>query len=119
MCESVLGPGTSEPIYELDSHANMMVLGKNPFVFEETGRTCNVQPFSTDMGIATDVPISDGAIEYDCPYAKTTYTLIVRNDLHMPIMQQNIIPHFIMRAGGVIVSDVPNIHFEDPTIEDN
>ena len=30
---------------ELDSHANMVVLGKDAFIFESTGRTCNVEPF--------------------------------------------------------------------------
>ena len=30
---------------ELDTHVNMMVLGKNSFIFETTGRTCNVEPF--------------------------------------------------------------------------
>ncbi len=27
---------------ELDSHANMVVLGKDCFIFESTGKTCNV-----------------------------------------------------------------------------
>ena len=62
MCESVLGPGTSDPRSEIDYHANMVVLGKHYFVFDKTGRTCNVQPFSTEMGIAADALIIDGAI---------------------------------------------------------
>ena len=45
-----------DPRTELDSHANMVVLGLNSFVFESTGRTCNVQPFRTDLGVAKDVP---------------------------------------------------------------
>ena len=52
-------------------------------------------------------------------YTKTTYVLIVRNALHMPTMEHNIIPQFTTRAGGVIVRDVPKIHCEDPTIEDH
>ena len=50
---------------------------------------------------------------------KTTYVLIVRNDLHMPTMEHSLIPPFIMRSGGLIVSYVPKIHCEYPTIEDN
>ena len=86
MCASVLGPGTSDPIFELDSHANMLVLGNHSFVFEKNCRTCNVQTFSSELGIADGVPIVDGAIAYDCPYTKTTYVFIVRNALHMPTM---------------------------------
>ena len=64
-CASFLGPGTSGPKSKIDSHANMVVLGKHLFVFEKTGRTFIVQPFCTDLGIAADVPIVDGAIAYD------------------------------------------------------
>ena len=31
-----------DPRTETDSHANIVVLGFNSFVFESTGRTCNV-----------------------------------------------------------------------------
>ena len=78
---------------ELDSHANMVILGLNSFVFESTGRTCNVQPFSTDLGIAKDVPIVDGALAYDCPYTHKVYVLVVRNALHVPSIDHNLIPH--------------------------
>ena len=47
---------------ELDSHANMIVLRKDCFVFESTGKTCNVKPFSSDLGIAKNIPIVDAAL---------------------------------------------------------
>ena len=43
---------TDHPITELDSHVNMVVLGINAFIFESTGRTCSVKPFSSELGIA-------------------------------------------------------------------
>jgi len=88
-------------------------------VFESTGRTCNVQPFSTDLGIARDVPIVDGALAYDCPYSGIVYVLVVRNALHVPSMDHNLIPPFIMRAGDVVVNDVPKIQCEDPAVDDH
>ena len=102
---------------ELDSHANMVVLRLNSFMFESTGRTCDVQPFSSELGIAKDVPIVDGALAYDCPYSGIVYVLVVRNSLHVPSMDYNLIPPFIMRAGGVIVNNVPKIHCEDPAVD--
>ena len=111
--------GSADPRTELDSHANMIVLGKHAFVFESTGRTCNVQPFASELGIATNVPIVDGALAYDCPYTRQTVVLLVRNALHIPSMTNNLIPPFIMRAGGLIVNDVPKIHCTDPTIDDH
>ena len=104
---------------ELDSHANMVVLGRQAYVFEKTGRTCNVRPFAQELGMAEGVPIVDGAIAYDCPYSNQTFILIIRNALHIPSMSHNLIPPFIMRAGGVIVNDVPKIHCADPTVNDH
>ena len=68
---------TADPRTELDSHANMIVLRKNSFVFESTGRICNVELFSTDLGMATNVPIIDGVLAYDCPYTSQVYIILV------------------------------------------
>ena len=104
---------------ELDSHANMIVVGKECFVFESTGKTCNVEPFDKTLGIAQNIPIVDAAIAYDCPYTHETYILIIRNALHIESMSHNLIPPFIMREGGVIVNDIPKVHCESPSIEDH
>ena len=104
---------------ELDSHANMVVLGKECFVFEPTGKTCSVEPFSSELGIAQNVPIVDAALAYDCPFTYETYILIIRNALHIETMQHNLIPPFIMREGGVQVNDIPKIHCTDPDIDDH
>ena len=104
---------------EFDSHANMVVLGKHAYVFERTGRTCNVSPFTSELGVAPNVPVVDGAIAYDCPFTFKPYILIVRNALYLPQMDHNLIPPFIMRAAGVNVSDVAKIHCADPTVDDH
>ena len=109
----------ADPRTELDSHANMCVLGKHSYIFESTGKTCNVSPFMDGLGVAKDVPIVDGAVAYDCPYTRETYILIVRNALHIPSMENNLIPPFIMRQGGVVVNDVPKFQCKDPSVEDH
>ena len=74
-----------EPRTELDSHANMVVLGKHAFAFDSIqGKHCDAQPFNPKIGQATKVPIVDAAIAHDCPYSHKTYLLIARNALHMP-----------------------------------
>ena len=60
---------SDNPRTELESHANMVIFGLNYFVFESTGRTCNVQPFISDLGATQDVPIVDGVLAYDCLYS--------------------------------------------------
>ena len=85
-CASVLGPDTSDPRSELYYHANMVVLVKHSFIFEKTVSTCNVQSFYTELGIAADIPVVDGAIAFDCPYMKTTYVLILGNALLLVLL---------------------------------
>ena len=57
----------AQPRTELDLHANMAVVGKYVFVFESTGKICNVTPFSEELGIAKNVPIVDAAIVFFLP----------------------------------------------------
>ncbi len=97
----------------------MVVLGRHAFIFESSGRTCNVRPFSEELGIAENVPIVDGAIAVDCPNSGVTRILMVRNALYIPSMVHNLIPPFIMRAGGVTVNDVPRIHCTNPSDDDH
>ena len=97
----------------------MVVVSKNAYVFESTGRTCNVSPFTAILGVATNIPVVDAAIAYDCPYTFRTYILIVRNALFIEQMEHNLVPPFIMRAGGVTVSDTAKIHCNDPSIDDH
>lgn len=108
-----------DPRTELDSHANMVVLGSNCFVFEWSGRTCTVKPFTDSLGTVQHVPIVDAAIAYDCPYSHRTYILMIRNALYIPNLVNNLIPPFIMREGGVIVNEKAKIHCDDPTTDDH
>jgi len=108
-----------DPWTELDSHANMVVLGASAFIFESTGRFCNVQPFDSKLRTSHDVPIVDETLAYECPYTMGTYILIVRNALYIKHLRNNLIPPFIMREGGVVVNDVPKIHTKNPTVKDH
>ena len=72
-----------------------------------------------NLGIAKEVPIVDGVVAHDCPYSGEFYVLVVRNALHVPSMDHNLIPPFMMRAGGIAVNDVPKIHCEDPSVDNH
>ena len=64
-------------------------------------------------------PIAEGDLAYDYPYSGIVYVLVVRNALHVPSMDNNLIPPFIMRAGGISVNDIQNIHCEDLAVYDH
>ena len=105
---------------ELDSHANMCVLGRDCFVFDNIqDRTCDVEPFDVTIGKAKSVPIVDGVIAYDCPYSHQTSLLVVRNALYIPTMPNNLIPPFILREAGIQVKDIAKIHTNDPDASDH
>ena len=97
----------------------MVVLGKECFIFESTGKTCNVEPFSSELRIAENIPIVDAALAYDCPYTHETYILIVRDMLHIESMHDHLILPFIMREARRNVNDIPKMNCTDPSINDH
>ena len=88
---------------ELDSHANMAVVGKHCYILSESGKTTDVQPFSPDYKAMT-CQIVDAAIQYDDPFTGQPYILVIRDALHVPTMGNNLIPPFMMREAGIQVA---------------
>ena len=104
---------------KLDSHANIMVIGSEYFVFEYTSRTCNVAPFDPKLGVYPQIPIVDGAICYKCPYSEESYILILWNALYLPHLKNNLIVPFIMQDSGVRVDGNPKNHCNNPDIDNH
>ena len=50
---------------QLDSHANMVVVGSHASVFGHSGKSADVRPFSSDCSKLESVPIVDAAMAYD------------------------------------------------------
>ena len=69
--------------------------------------------FSDEVENIQSVPIVDAALEYDRPKTLKTYLIIAKNALHIPSMQHNLIPPFIMQEAGIEVNDAPRIHIRD------
>ena len=63
--------------------------------------------------------VPDRALECDCPYTGKVFITVLRNALHAPSMEHNVIPPFVMRAGGVIVNYVPKTRREHPAVDDH
>ena len=103
---------------ELDSHANMPVVGLDSYIISETGKTAVVQPYSPDYD-TKDIPIVHAAVQYECPYNGESYILVIRNALHVQSMKHNLIPPFLMREAGVQVREIPKIHVVDPSTDDH
>jgi hypothetical protein len=104
---------------EVDSHANMPVVGRNAYVISDTGKVADVSPFTPDYK-SMQIKVVDAAVQYDCPYTGTSaYILVLPNALHVPSMRHNLLPPFILRQAGLNVKEVPKIHVDEPTTADH
>ena len=99
---------------ELDSHANMPVIGKNAYILSKIGETANVAPFTPDYK-PIRVELVDAALQYECPYSGETKMLIIRRGLHVPSMSNNLLPPFMLREAGIASNEVPKILISSPT----
>ena len=107
-----------ESCTELNSHANMPVVGKHAYIIAETGKKVDVSPFTPDYQPFT-VPLVDATVMYNNPYNGKSYILVLHDALYVLLMDNNLIPPFMLREMGVTVNDVPKIHKEDPTVDDH
>ena len=115
------GTGTMEDVNEssrteLDSHANMPVIGMNAYILSKIGETVDVAPFTQDCK-PISVELVDAALKYECPYNSEIKILIIRRGLHVPSMTHNLIPPFMLREAGITTNEVPKIHITSPTEE--
>ena len=111
---STITSDNPDPRSELDSHANMLVLGKNCFVFYLVhGRTVDVASFEPSLGLSKKIPIFDVTVAYDLPYSHKTYILLARNALYITSIDNNLTPFLIVRDSGALVHDVPKINVND------
>ena len=65
---------------ELDSHANMPVIGKNAYILSKIGETVDVAPYTPDYK-PIRVELVDAALQYECPYSGETKILIIRRGI--------------------------------------
>lgn len=107
-----------EPRTELDSHANMAVVGRNAFIIEDSGMTCPVSGFDSEHGI-NEYRIVDAAVRYDCPVTGKSHILVMYGALEVKSSDMNLIPPFMLREAGWTVKDVPKIHCAEPDNDDH
>ena len=104
-------PGFSRA--ELDSHANMVCLGKHCTVIRRTGQNVRVNAFASAVGSLKQVPLVDAAIVYEDNNSQQ-YLLVFYNALYIPSMENHLIPPFILREAGLRVDETPKIQSTDP-----
>ena len=115
------GTGTMEDVNEssridLDSHANMPVIGINAYILSKIGETVDVAPFTPDYK-PISVELVDAALKYESPYSGEIKILIIRRGLYVPSMTHNLLPPFMLMEAGITINEIPKIHVNSPTEE--
>ena len=103
---------------ELDSHANMPVIGRNAYILSKIGETVDVAPFTPHYK-PISVELVDAALKYECPYSGKVKILIIRRGLYVPSMTHNLLPPFMLRETGIHINEFPKIHVTSSTEEHN
>ena len=93
---------------ELDSHADMVVLGSNAVVLHYTGSECEVSPYSDEYEAISNVPVVHGATLWTDQNDNQGYILVFNEALWMG----DSLPHSLinpnqLRAYGTLVQDNP------------
>ena len=63
---------------ELDSHANMPVVGKYAYILLFTGQTADINTYNPRYE-PIQIRIVDAAVQYTCPYSGMIYICIMKN----------------------------------------
>ena len=105
------GAGVGNPVphgtgrCELDSHADTCIAGHGFAVYEETGDTCMVYPFSEKYK-----PIRVKIVNAITTYTNrkgVNYILLFNNVLYLPDMEVSLLCPNQLRDHGLIVEDCP------------
>ena len=73
---------------ELDSHANMPVVGREALIVEQSGKTVEVSPFTPDYK-PIKVEVVNAVVQYDSLLDGKEYMLVIQNALHVPLMRNS------------------------------
>ena len=85
---------------ELDSHANMVVLGKHCLCLTPQGKKmARVAAFSPTLE-PMDIPIVDACIRWTDPLTDKNHFLLFEDALYVEQMEHKLIPPFLLRESG-------------------
>ena len=69
--------------------------------------------------MANNLLIADRSLACDCPCTGEVCALVMGIVLHFPSMDHNQMLPFKTISGGVVIHDIPKMHYEDPIVDDN
>ena len=106
-------------MFEMDSHADSPVVGKQEYIFEYTGRTVSGSGFTNTIGKPMLVDVVNALVAYDCDQSGKSYLLLINNALLVPSVNGCLINPFLMRLAGLHVNECRKFLAPSPTDSDH
>jgi hypothetical protein len=99
---------------DLDSHADMAVLGENCRIISDEAYTIQVYGYDKSLG-STEREVVSGVFAYDDPDDGLVTLLVVHQGIHVPTMEYSMVPPFQLRCNDVKVDECPKSLTDYPT----
>jgi hypothetical protein len=103
---------------DLDSHADMAVLGANCRIISHANCSMRVLCYDPSLG-PTKREVVSGCFAYDDPTDGMTKLLYVDQGLYVPTMPYSLIPPFQMGVHDIVVNKCPKSQLRHPTENDH
>ena len=110
---------SSESRTELDSHADVTVVGKNALVLTDFNRPVTVTGYNPASKPMLNVKTVGAAIAYDDPTTGATIMLTIHQALHIPTLEHNLLCPMQYRVNQVLVNDVSKFLIDKPSNDDH
>jgi hypothetical protein len=103
-----------ETTLELDSHADMCVLGCDALILLDYDRPVIVEGYDPSLGTKTYATVS-GALAYDDPVTGEVYHLVINQAIHIPHLDHHLLCPMQCQVNDVVVDNMPKFLTSDPT----
>ncbi len=103
-----------ETTLELDSHADMCVLGRGALILLDYDRAVIVEGYDPSLGTKTYVTVSR-ALAYDDPVTGKVYHLVINQAIHIPHLDHHLLCPMQCQVNDVIFNNLPKFLASDPT----
>ena len=103
-----------ETTLELDSHADISVLGGGALVVADFNELVNVQGYNPSLGTKTYQTIT-GAVGYCDPTNGSNYHLVIHQAISIPDLDHHLLSPIQCRVVDVEVNDCPKFLTANPT----
>jgi hypothetical protein len=103
---------------DLDSHAHQAVVGRDCHIISDTGEEIEVYGYDAAQGSVRRRIVS-ACFAYDDPATGQVVLLVVHQAIHVPHLENSLIPPAQLRCNDIIVRDCPKTMMDNPTTLDH